>query len=194
MKQGALTGPSHQVPSKDMNAVVLGLERPDPALWTYYLISSLAYLIFFPLVALVLRFKFQTLRYKFTEEGISMRWGILFRRETIINYARIQDIHLRSNLIERWLGLGRILVQTASGNSGAELTIEGIKEFELVRDFLYARMRGVADIRSPAKPTAKEVSPDLAAALLQVAAELRETRRLLELRLNAADTKGNPHV
>ncbi len=24
--------------------------------------------------------------------------------QTIINYARIQDIHLRSNLIERWLG------------------------------------------------------------------------------------------
>ncbi len=53
----------------------------------------------------MLRFKFQTLRYKFTDEGLSMSWGILFRRQTIINYARIQDIHLRSNLIERWLGL-----------------------------------------------------------------------------------------
>ena len=37
-----------------------------------------------------------------------MSWGILFRREVIIQFARIQDIHLRSNVVERWLGLGRI--------------------------------------------------------------------------------------
>jgi len=169
----------------DAEATVLAIERPHQDLWTYYLISSLAYLILFPIAALVLWFKYHTLRYKFTAEGISMSWGILFRRETIINYARIQDIHLRSNLIERWLGLGRILVQTASGNAGAEMTIEGIKEFELVRDFLYSRMRGVAD-PSHAQPArshaAGEGSPDLAAALLEVAREIRETRRLLESR------------
>ena len=51
----------------------------------------------------------------FDEEGISVRWGILFRREINLTYARIQDIHLRSNFIERWLNLARIEVQTASG-------------------------------------------------------------------------------
>jgi putative membrane protein len=56
--------------------------------------------------------------YRFTDEGISMSWGILLRRETIINYARIQDIHLRSTLIERWLGLAAgFSCKTASGNS-----------------------------------------------------------------------------
>ncbi len=169
----------------DAEATVLAIERPHQDLWTYYLISSLAFLVFFPIAALVLWFRYHTLRYKFTAEGISMSWGILFRRETIINYARIQDIHLRSNLIERWLGLGRILVQTASGNAGAEMTIEGIKEFELVRDFLYSRMRGVADPShaAPARSHATgDGSPDLAAALLEVARELRETRRILESR------------
>jgi uncharacterized membrane protein YdbT with pleckstrin-like domain len=71
------------------DATVLAIEKPHKDLWTYYLISSLAFFIFFPIAALVLRFKFQTLRYRFTDEGISMSWGILFRRETIINYARI---------------------------------------------------------------------------------------------------------
>lgn len=180
----------------DAEATVLALEKPHQDLWTYYLISSLAYLILFPFAALVLWFKYHTLRYKFTAEGISMSWGILFRRETIINYARIQDIHLRSNLIERWLGLGRILVQTASGNAGAEMTIEGIKEFELVRDFLYARMRGVAD-PSRAHPSRSQAtgegSPDLAAALFEVAREIRETRRLLESR-GADSPKGDGDV
>lgn len=174
----------------DAEATVLALEKPHQDLWTYYLISSLAYLILFPIAALVLWFKYHTLRYKFTGEGISMSWGILFRRQTIINYARIQDIHLRSNLIERWLGLGRILVQTASGNSGAEMTIEGIKEFELVRDFLYSRMRGVSDAAhhpsAMAQPT-DGASPDLAAALLEVAAELREVRKILEARRPGPD-------
>ncbi len=169
--------------SREQDAVVLAISRPHKDLWTYYLIASLAFLFLFPIAAVVLRFKFQTLRYRFTDEGISMSWGILFRRETIINYARIQDIHLRSNLIERWLGLARVLVQTASGNAGAEMTIEGVKEFELVRDFLYSRMRGVVDQPKPVRPEAETAgSEDLAAALREVAAELRETRLLLEAR------------
>ena len=178
----------------EAEATVLALERPHRDLWKYYLISSLAYFVFFPIAALVLWFKFNTLRYKFTAEGLSMSWGILFRRETIINYARIQDIHLRSNLVERWLGLGRILVQTASGNSGAEMTIEGIKEFELVRDFLYSRMRGVSDPshhQPQAAPASDPVSADLATALLEVARELRETRKILESRSPAKPGDGD---
>jgi membrane protein YdbS with pleckstrin-like domain len=171
------------VKSSENDATVLALEKPHPDLWTYYLISSFGALFLFPVVALVLRFKYQTLRYRFTAEGISMSWGILFRRQTIINYARIQDIHLRSNLIERWLGLGRILVQTASGSSGAEMTIEGIKEFEIVRDFLYSRMRGVSDPAHKVPPHADPSGPsEVAAILLEVARELRETRELLESR------------
>ena len=43
--------------------------------------------------------RYSTLRYTFTSEGISMRWGRLFRRGIVLNYARIQDIHLRSNIV-----------------------------------------------------------------------------------------------
>lgn len=130
-------------------------------------------------------FRYHTLRYKFTDEGISMSWGILFRRQIIINYARIQDIHLRSNIVERWLGLARILVQTASGSSGAEMTLEGFKEFEAVRDFLYSKMRGVKDPahKSAAPPAATPAQADeLAAALHEVARDLRETRLALQAR------------
>ena len=57
------------------------------------------------------------MRYRFDTDGIHMRWGIVFRRDVLLNYSRIQDIHLRSNLIERWLGLARIEIQTASGSA-----------------------------------------------------------------------------
>ena len=46
------------------------------------------------------------------------------------------------NLFHRWLGLAAVSIQTASGSSGAEMTIEGIDEPEKMRDFLYSQMRG----------------------------------------------------
>lgn len=169
---------------------IQSLERPDRALWTYYLLCSILIPPLFPFLAPYLWFRYSTMRYKFTDDGISMSWGILFRREVIVNYARIQDIHLRSNFAERWLGLARILVQTASGSSSAEMTIEGIKEFEALRDFLYSRMRGVKDhAHHPASATAATSTPtvgsgELAAALRETAAELRAVREALATRKN----------
>lgn len=168
------------------DSAILAIERPHQNLLTYYLLSLL---VFPPLLLLVgpyFYFRYHTMRYKFTAEGISMSWGILFRREIIIQYARIQDIHLHSNLVERWLGLARILVQTASGSSGAEMTIEGLREFEAVRDFLYHQMRGVKDpahkaaAASASSRTASVHDAELAATLREVAAELRATRAALE--------------
>ncbi len=149
---------------------------------TYYTLACLVFPPAFPFLILPAYFRYHTMRYRFTDEGISMSWGILFRRETIINYARIQDIHLRSNFVERWLGLARVLVQTASGNASAELTLEGLKEFEAVRDYLYERMRGVKDpVKAVSAPAAaSEGHTELATALREVAAELRATRLALE--------------
>lgn len=175
---------------------IQAIERPDRALWTYYLLSALVLPPLFPFVVLPLYFRYHTMRYRFTDDGISMSWGILFRRQIIVNYSRIQDIHLKSNFVERWLGLARILVQTASGSSSAEMTIEGIKEFEPLRDFLYARMRGVKDHPVPAgmshavpagriEPGAKAPATnaaDAAVALREAVQELRAIRALLEER------------
>src|ERR1051325_8879101 len=178
--------------SRPDDAAIHAIERPHHDLWTYYWLSLLLVFPVLPILILPAYFRYHTMRYKFTDEGISMSWGILFRREIIVNYARIQDIHLQSNIVERWLGLARILVQTASGNAAAEMTLEGLKEFEAVRDFLYARMRGVKDhphatagggAAAPAR--APPDTAELAATLREVARELREVR----LALAARETK-----
>src|SRR6478735_4866713 len=124
---------------------IRGLEQPDPALWTYYVIRAILTGPGMVVALPYLYFRYHTLRYRFDEEGIHMRVGILFRRQINLTYARIQDIHLTSGLIQRWLGLADIKIQTASGSSGAEMTLEGLMEFEAVRDFLYTRMRGYRD-------------------------------------------------
>lgn len=149
---------------------------------TYYTIACLLTGPLFPIFIVPQYFRYHTMRYRFDGDGISMRWGILFRREIHLTYARIQDIHLTSNLIERWLGLARIQVQTASGGGASEMTIEGIKEYELVRDFIYSKMRGHA--AGPAAPAvaaapAGDVLSEVAASIREVSQELRALRREL---------------
>ena len=78
--------------------------EPHKSLFTYYALSSLMAGPVFVVPLVYLYFRFHTLRYVFDREGITMRWGILFRREISLTYARVQDIHLVSNLVERWLG------------------------------------------------------------------------------------------
>ena len=157
---------------------------PHRSLFTYYVLTSLLAgpVFFVPLV--VLYFRYHTMRYVVEEEGITMRWGILFRREVSLTYARIQDIHLTSNFVERWLGLAKVQVQTASGSSSAEMTIEGLPQFEAVRDFLYSRMRGARDRAAatgggPAGELAAGTLPEVAEALREVAAEVRALRLAL---------------
>ncbi len=71
-----------------------------------------------------------------------MRWGVLFQREVLLTYRRIQDIHVTRDLIQRWLGLATVSIQTASGSSSPEMKIEGILQAEELRDYLYQKMRG----------------------------------------------------
>jgi putative membrane protein len=158
------------------NADIAAIERPVPPLMTYYALRSLLGGPIFPFLLLPAWFRYRTLRYRFDDAGISMSWGILFRREIHLTYSRIQDIHLVSNVVERWLGLARIQIQTAAGSAKAEMTIEGIASFETLRDFIYARMRGHRDPAAAGRPD------DLAAVLLEVAAELRALREAMESR------------
>src|SRR6266478_8072627 len=136
---------------------ILRLERPHPALWTYYIITSIFTGPGIIAALPYLYFRYHTLRYTFDEEGIHMRVGILFRREVNLTYARIQDIHLQSGLLQRWLGLADIQIQTASGSADAELVIEGFKEYEAIRDFLYTRMRGYHPAPTMSAPAAPEI-------------------------------------
>jgi putative membrane protein len=172
-------------------AAIFAIERPHPNLFIYYVLALLLIPPLLPVLILPAWFRYHTMRYRFTAEGISMSWGILFRREIIVNYARIQDIHLRSNVVERWLGLAKILVQTASGSAGAELTLEGLREFAAIRDFLYERMRGVKEPARVADARPQTAMPpltgggsvaELATVLQEVVGELRALRHTLEQR------------
>lgn len=169
------------------------IERPDPKLWTYYLITACIVLPAAPILLPLLYFRYHTLRYRFDADGISMSVGILFKREVHLTYRRIQDIHLTRGLIQRWLGLATISIQTAAGSANAEMQIEGVLEADALRDWLYARMRG-AHLDDESQPNANDGAIDganddadggtdeLAPLLEQIRDEVRSLRERLERR------------
>jgi putative membrane protein len=158
-------------PSFEPSAVT----RPDRALLTYYVLVAALTTVGFPFVFIPLFIKYHTLRYRFDDDGVHMSWGFLFRREIYLTYRRIQDIHVTRNLFHRWLGLAAVAVQTASGTSGAEMTIEGILNPEPLRDFLYAKMRGA---RGETEEAPGRETPDADEAL-ELLREIRDSLKAL---------------
>lgn len=185
----------HETPAeRDPNFDAQRIERPCDALLTYYLVCSLAGLVLAPLIFLPMYFKFVTLRYRFDDQGVAMSYGILWRHEVNLAYRRIQDIHVSRNIIQRWFGLATVSVQTASGSSTPEMQIEGVLEYEALRDFLYAKMRGARGIDVPATHAATDDAKALDGAagddnadeparlLRQIATDLAAVRRAIESR------------
>jgi len=148
------------------------ITRPAPVLLRYYVLVSALTLFAFPFVFVPLYFRYRTLRYRFDDDGISISHGMLFRKEVNLTYRRIQDIHVTMNILQRWMGLATIEIQTASGSAAAEGKIEGILEPEVLRDFLYARMRGAREER----PEVVSTTADEALTLLT---EIRDGIRTL---------------
>ncbi len=169
-------------------ARVQAITTPDPQLWTLFIIYSVLSTIALPFVILPLYFKYKTLRYRFDDDGVSVSYGLIWRRETYLTYARIQDIHVTRNIFERWLGIGTVKIQTASGSSSATESIIGVTAFQDVRNYLYARMRGHRGVKQRTAlaggvaQAALSTGADAHAveALSGIRDELRAVRTLLE--------------
>jgi putative membrane protein len=175
-----------RVPAHGPDARILAIERPHPRLLALYMIRAVLTGPGLLVLAPLLFFRYETMRFRFDAEGVHMRWGILFRRQINLTYTRIQDIHLTSGLIQRWLGLADVKIQTASGSAEAGMTLEGLLEYEAVRDFLYARMRGYRDQSASGheqNAPAAGVAQERAATLLREAVdELRAIRMAVQRR------------
>lgn len=173
----------------ELEARIFAIERPHNRLIYVYLCRSLHALLAAPLVFFTLFLKYISLRYQFDEEGVGASWGVIFKKQIFLTYARIQDIHVSRDVYERWLGLGTVEVQTASGSASAELAIVGMEEFDEIRDFLYSKMRGARGLNEKGgEAGSDDDSPSEALTLLH---EIRDELREMRNRLPSQET---PHV
>src|SRR5262245_54411171 len=74
----------------DLERRVMAIERPKAQLLTLYLLYAGLTTVAAPIVFIPLYFRYHTLRFRFDREGIGVSYGILFRRETYLTYARIR--------------------------------------------------------------------------------------------------------
>ena len=85
-------------------------------------------------------------------------------------------------------------LQTASGSAKAEMVIEGLEEYEQVRDYLYSKMRGARGQRVAA-PRSPRSGVDASDELVEVVSALRATAdELAALRKTLSDRRGGPGV
>lgn len=193
---------ANQVPNPLPHASVADFDastitRPDDALLRYYALVSVFALIGFPIVFLVHYVRFRTLRYRFDDEGVWMGWGWLWRQEISLSYRRIQDIHVTKNIIQRWLGLASVQLQTAAGGVSPQMVIEGVLDAEKLRDFLYIKMRG-ASVEIAAPQSASGVvdpgADEVTALLRQIRVGIeRQNDRIASLEARLGGTTGGSH-
>ena len=121
---------------------------------------------------------YDTMLYKLTQNEIIWRRGVWFKNTGIVPYNRITNIDIVQGPISRSLRIASIKIQTAgySGPSGsggmlAEIRIEGMEEFEDLRELIMGFVRGK-------KPMAVEANEE--DINLKILDELVKIRELME--------------
>ncbi|MCD6494013.1 MAG: PH domain-containing protein [Archaeoglobaceae archaeon] len=104
-------------------------------------ISILAILIF---IAYWIPKYYETIVYKLTENEIVWRRGVWFKKTGVVPYNRITNIDIVQGPISRMLGIATLKIQTAgySGQARPEIKIEGIEQFEELRELIMEFVKG----------------------------------------------------
>ncbi len=148
------------------------------------------------LIAIALRvyipLYFDTLTYTIEDDLVMGTRGVLWKKRVTVPFRKITNIDVSQGPVQRLFDLGTIHVQTAgtAGPQGAtaELRIEGMKQFDELRDEILQLLRGFfqtsATSPAAAAPDARSAAgsvPDHRGADMQaVVEELRAIRALLE--------------
>ena len=112
-----------------------------------------------------------------------MRQGVLTRAVKHVPYRTVTNITAKRGLIERWLGLGTLNIQTAgmSGQKGAEERLVGMTGVQDTYDAVAQELRrfrgGMAPTQADVEDAPLTRPPDLLESIL---AEVRAIREAVE--------------
>ena len=181
--------------SRPDEASILAIDRPDPKLWTYYILCCLA-------VCRWRRCCCPSTGSGITHHAVSIHGrgslhelGHPVSPEILPHYARIQDIHLHSNLVGALARTRATADPDRQGSASAEMTLEGP---HAVRGgagpvLPYAGVKEAGALVPAADhESSGPVGEDLAAILREIAHELRELRAALPSESTAKERP--PHV
>lgn len=122
----------------------------------------------------------RTAALRFTDDAIQYRRGVWFRQQSDVPYRRITNVTTSQGPLERWVDAGGISVQTAgqSGQTGAELSVTGLPDYEELKQQLMSKVRATSGVDAadvPADQRERDTPADD-----ELLAEVRRIRELLE--------------
>lgn len=114
----------------------------------YYLLTAIFFLlILFVIIILVeiwVRMSYNRWFYEFTDDGLRLERGVIWKRYSNIPYERIQNVDIHRGIIARMLGFSTVMIQTA-GYSGSPIS-EGhipaveVHKAEQIRSFVMKKV------------------------------------------------------
>lgn len=102
-----------------------------------YLFTIFVFIFFLSLVFIYPPLKYKYWKYDVRTDEVYIERGILTRIHTTAPFSRVQHIDVVQSIVDRWLGLGKLVIYTA-GTKGADILIPGlpIQYAEYLRDYL----------------------------------------------------------
>jgi membrane protein YdbS with pleckstrin-like domain len=155
--------------------------------WIAFIVTvGLALLWWLPAMLLVGPY-YRSLRYEIGEDKVIVRVGIWTRSVKHVPYRTVTNLTVRRGVLDRWLGLGSLDIQTAgiSGTSKAEQSLVGLENADEVYALVAAELRR---FRGAMAPTAAGEEGEASGAssadsiLTALLSEVRAIRQTLEQR------------
>lgn len=122
---------------------------------------------------------YRTSFYRLTDDDIEHRRGVWFKSTTEVPYNRITNVDSQQGPIQRYVDSGAVKIQTAgsSAQSGAELRISGIENYEDIQQAVVDRVKA----KKASGGTETYDDPDTETGTqAQILHELQRIRELLE--------------
>jgi len=125
----------------------------DPEIWLM--------LLFVPAVLGAVA-KYLSFRYRLADDELVIRAGILTRNERHVPYARIQNIDLSQNPLQRALGVADVTIETAGGHEPeARMQVLSLGAIAHLREHVYRGRNGALADKAREEPAGGETRHDL---------------------------------
>ncbi|WP_439027957.1 PH domain-containing protein [Haloarchaeobius sp. DT45] len=155
----------------------------EPELWVLA-VGAAAVLVPVAFVTWWIPAFYRSADYRLTADELEYRRGVFFQQKTTVPYNRITNVDSVQGPVQRVVDAGTVRIHTAGfgGQTGAELTIDGVSDFEDIKEQVLDAVRGRAPEATEGAsvpevaPTPAETGSDSG----EVLAELRRIRELLE--------------
>jgi uncharacterized membrane protein YdbT with pleckstrin-like domain len=126
---------------------------------------------------------FRSLRYEIQDDEVVVHAGIWTKSVKHVPYRTVTNLTVKRDVLDRWLGLGTLNVQTAgmSGQTGAEEHLVGLEDVQEVYDAVATELRRFRGGMAPTQAEVEEaIVPTQPDALNELLVEVRAIRRSLE--------------